>query len=415
MINDHSFIVKFFYIHSRYFRGLPQVRIFWYNAIITLQEAYMDRLPVYLDHAATTPPDEAVILAMTQCMRDIPYNASAAYSAAGAARRIHRLCRRQIGDMLLCPPDEIIFTSGGTEANNWVIHSFAGCHAVISAIEHHSVLEAARKADVRATIVMPDSSGFIHPEAIAAALTPETRLICLQAANNETGVIQNIKEVYAIAKPRGIHLHVDAVQAFGHIPLHATNCDSMSLSAHKIYGPRGIGALRIRTGAAVKPLLWGGKQESGLRAGTENTPAICGFHVAAKLAQEDMAQRAVRQKELLDPFIQQICASIPGARLLGSDRSRLPGIAALHLPGIPSEYAIAKLDMQGILVSGGAACASHDAAPSHVYSAMGLTDKEAACVLRISIGRHTTSEELTYTANALCALKPQPMNQSISR
>ena len=375
----------------------------------------MEKLPVYLDHAATTPPDETVISAMIACMKDVPYNASAAYSTAGAARRVHRLCRKQIAQMLRCQSDEIFFTSGGTEANNWAIRAFSSGHAVISVIEHHSVLKAARAASLCTTLIQPDTSGYISPDAIAAAITPDTRLVCLQAANNETGVIQPIREVYAITKPRGIHLHVDAVQAFGHIPLDASHCDSMSLSAHKLYGPRGIGALRIRTGASIPPLLYGGSQESGLRAGTENTPAICGFHAAAKLAEEDMQERASRQQRLLGSFIDEICRSVPGARVLGEGHSRLPSIAALLLPGILSEYAIAKLDMQGILVSGGAACASHDAQPSHVYTAMGLSPKEAACVLRISIGRHTTEADLAFAAKAICALTSQPENRNIFR
>ena len=358
----------------------------------------MDSKRIYLDHAATTFPEEAVILAMAECMRETPYNASAAYSAAGEARCIHRLCRRQLGAMLACPPEDIYFTSGGTEANNWAVRAFTGQHAVVAAIEHHSILASVRAAGCRMTLAAPDSSGYTHPEAILAALRPDTKLVCLQAANNETGVLQPYRELYAALHARGVHLHVDAVQAFGHIPVSAAYCDSMSLSAHKLYGPRGIGALRIRTGASIPPLLYGGSQESGLRAGTENTPAICGFHAAAKLAEEDMQERASRQQRLLGSFIDEICRSVPGARVLGEGHSRLPSIAALLLPGILSEYAIAKLDMQGILVSGGAACASHDAQPSHVYTAMGLSPKEAACVLRISIGRHTTEADLAFAA-----------------
>ena len=362
----------------------------------------MNKPVVYLDHAASTPPDEAVISAVAACMRDTPYNASAAYSAAGQARKAHRLCRAQLASMLACDPSEIVFTAGGTESNNWVIRAFAGSHMVVSAIEHHSVIEAAKAFASSVTLVQPDASGFVSPESVAAAVRPDTRLICLQAANNETGVLQPVREVHAIARARGVHLHADAVASFGHVPSDAHSCDSMSLSAHKFYGPRGAGALYIRSGAVLPPLLLGGSQERGLRAGTENTPAICGMRIAAQLAQADMDVRAQRERALLDAFVSEL--EPLGVTRLGGKRDRLPGTAALLLPGVPSETAIARLDMQGVLVSGGAACASRSGAPSHVYTAMGLTDQAAACVIRVSIGRYTTAEELTFAAQAVKAL-----------
>ncbi len=375
----------------------------------------MDSKRIYLDHAATTFPEEAVILAMAECMRETPYNASAAYSAAGEARRIHRLCRRQLGAMLACPPEDIYFTSGGTEANNWAVRAFAGQHAVVAAIEHHSILASVRAAGCRMTLAAPDSSGYTHPEAILAALRPDTKLVCLQAANNETGVLQPYRELYAALHARGIHLHVDAVQAFGHIPVSAAHCDSMSLSAHKLYGPRGAGALYIRSSAAIPPLLHGGRQEGGLRAGTENTPAIRGFDAAARMADEDMTQRDARERALLRDFVSALRAACPAIRLLGEGRARLPGVAALMIPGLFSERAIAALDLAGILVSGGAACASSDGKPSHVYLAMGLSPAEAACVLRVSIGRHTTAAELSSAAKALLGLIPAQAQQNTSR
>jgi len=377
----------------------------------------MDKPIIYLDHAATTASDEAVIAAMLECMRRVPFNASAAYGAAGEARKIHRLCRRQLASMLRCDPQEIFFTSGGTESNNWAAASFSGSHMVLSAIEHHSVLEAARACAASVTLVPPDKTGYVAPEAISAAVRPDTKLICLQRANNETGVIQPLREVYAIARARGIHLHVDAVAAFGHIPLDASCCDSMSLSAHKLCGPRGVGALYIRSGAQVRPLLHGGGQEGGMRAGTENTPAIRGFHVAAELAQQDLAARAKREQALLDAFVSSL--QDVGVRRLGEDRARLPGVCALLLPGVSAERAIAALDLKGILISGGAACASQSGKPSHVYTAMGLDEQAAARVVRISIGRHTTDAELACAAQALKALIsefiPAPARQNTSR
>ena len=373
----------------------------------------MDKPFIYLDHAATTAPDDAVVSAVADCMRNAAYNASAAYSAAGQARRVHRLCRAQLASMLACDPQEILFTSGGTESNNWAVRAFFGSHMVISAIEHHSVLEAAQACASSVTLVSPSASGLVAPEAIAAAIRPDTKLICLQAANNETGVLQPIKEVFAISKSRGIHLHVDAVAAFGHVPLDARLCDSMSLSAHKFYGPRGAGALFIRNGTAIPPLLLGGGQERGLRAGTENTPAICGMHIAAQLAAEDMTKRALHERALLDAFVSDL--NTYGVTQLGKDQNRLPGVAALLLPGISSEEAIAALDMQGILVSGGAACASRSGRPSHVYTAMGLNENAASRVIRVSIGRHTTAEELSTAAQAIKRLIPAPAHQNTSR
>lgn len=354
---------------------------------------------VYLDHAATTPAEGEVIAAMAECMRHAAANPSAAYDAAGEARRVQRLCRNFLAEMLRVDSGDIVFTSGGTEGNNQAVQSFLVGHAVIAAIEHASVLMPARLCD--ATLVPPDPTGRVSPEAIAAALRPDTRLICLQAANNETGVIQPISEVGEMARRRRIHFHVDAVQAFGHIPVDARCCDSLAVSAHKFGGPRGIGALYVRPGAQVKPLLLGGGQESGLRSGTENTPAIRGMHAAAELAAADMADRARRESALMADFIARLRAAIPTLRVLGEDQPRLPGIAALHFPGMNTEKAIAALDLLGVMVSGGAACGSRDHAPSHVYTGMGLSPREAREVVRVSVGRHTAEEELCYAAECI--------------
>lgn len=359
-------------------------------------------MKVYLDHAATTQPEEAVIHAMTDAMRCAYANPSSAYGAAGEARRIARLCRMQLAQMLSCTQQEICFTSGGTEANNWAVRAFAGRHMVVSSIEHASVLEAAKRLAGEVTWVAPDASGAVSAEAVLRAVRPDTALVCLQAANNETGVLQPVQAVYESVRARGIHLHVDAVQAFGHVPVCAACCDSMSLSAHKLYGPRGIGALYIRQGKRLAPVMLGGHQEKGLRAGTENTPAIAGFCAAAKLAQADMAERACRERNLLEGFAAEIRAAVPKARVLGEAAARLPGILALLLPGVESEMAIAKLDLRGVMVSGGAACASGSV--SHVYGAMGLDRAAAACVLRISVGRHTTAQELRYAAEQICEI-----------
>lgn len=358
---------------------------------------------IYLDHAATTPADARVIDAMARCMREAWANPSAAYSAAGEARRELRLARREIAGMLNATPQEIIFTSGGTEANNQAVALAAGGHAVVSAIEHASVLNAARALCREVTLVQPDKDGRVSPEAVFAAVRPDTRLISVQFANNETGVIQPVAEIGAMARARRVPFHCDAVQAFGHVPVDvkALNADLVTLSGHKLYGPRGVGALYARQGVSLPPLIHGGGQELGLRAGTENVPAICGLRVAAELARANMEERAERERALLAGFVEDVKRRVPGCRVLGENVQRLPGIVALLLPGVTAEAAIARLDGMGILVSGGAACAAREQQPSHVYRAMGLTDDEAGRVIRISIGRGTTRESLRVVAEAL--------------
>lgn len=357
-------------------------------------------MSIYLDHAATTPADERVIAAMTDCMRRAFANPSAAYSAAGYARKAHRAARQTVSRMLGCDQSEVFFTSGGTESSNWAMRIGKGRHVVVSAIEHASVLEAARAYAGSVTLVQPDPNGVIRPETVEAAIRPDTALISAQWANNETGVLQPVREIGKIARKHGILFHTDAVQAFGHVPVSVENIDLLSLSAHKFYGPRGAGCLYVRSGAKLPALLHGGGQESGLRAGTENTPAICGLGVAAELAEQDMTERAERERALLDLFVSEL--SDCGIRVLGGER--LPGVMALWIPGHESETLIAKLDMQGIQVSGGAACAAGSHQPSHVYRAMGLSEQEARCVLRVSVGRMNTPDDMRAAAHALRSL-----------
>lgn len=352
---------------------------------------------IYLDHAATTPTDERVAACMTQTMRTAWANPSAAYSEAGNARKAMRIARGQIASLLHADASSVYFTSGGTESNAWAMTAARGKHAVISAIEHASVLEAANRYAAEVTLVQPDETGVIRPETVAAAIRPDTALVSVQWANNETGVLQPIREIRAVTGR--IPLHVDAVQAFGHVAVDASLCDLMSLSAHKLYGPRGIGALYIAPGMRLAPMIPGGHQEMNLRAGTENVPAIAGFGEAARLAQEDLIQRAEAERALMHDFIRQI--HIPGLRVLGESAPRLPGVCALYLPQLPSEKAIMKMDLRGFCLSGGAACHAGDGQPSHVYRAMGLSERDAACVVRISIGRSTTKEALAACAQAL--------------
>ena len=357
---------------------------------------------IYLDHAATTPTDERVIEAMARCMREQWRNPSAAYAGAGAARRALREARASVAALVGATPQEIRFTSGGTEANNQALLSARGGHAVVSAIEHASVLNAARALCASVTLVTPDADGRVSPEAVMRALRPDTRLISVQLANNETGVLQPVAEIGALARERRVPLHCDAVQAAGHIPVDvkALRVDFLTLSGHKLYGPRGVGALIVREGASVPPLIRGGAQEFGSRAGTENLPGIAGLGAAATLALSDMAAEAGRERALLEAFVGEVRRRVPEAALLGEDAPRLPGVAALLMPRLTSEAAIAALDVRGMEVSGGAACASLERAVSHVYTAMGLSPADAARVIRVSIGRGTTEEDLRQAAEA---------------
>ena len=348
-------------------------------------------MTVYLDHAATTAADDRVIDAMTRCMRMA--NPSAAYSAAGEGRREMRLARQQIARMLCVDHAGIVFTSGGSEANAWAMS--ISQEAAVSAVEHASILSAAPGA----ARIAVDENGVVTPEAVRRALRPDTKLVSVQWANNETGVLHPIREIYPLVKKHGALLHVDAVQAFGHVPVDASLCDLMSLSAHKLYGPRGAGALYIAPGMRLAPMIPGGHQEMNLRAGTENVPAIAGFGEAARLAAEDLPERAEHERALMAEFIGQL--QIPGLRVLGEGAPRLPGVTALYLPNLPSEKAIMKMDLRGFCLSGGAACHAGDGTPSHVYRAMGLSEKDAACVVRVSIGRGTTKQALAACAQAL--------------
>ena len=359
-------------------------------------------MSIYLDHAATTPADERVIEAMAQCMRECYANPSAAYSFAGQARKAQRLARQTVSRILGCDQNAVFFTSGGTESNNWAMQVAKGKHAVLSATEHASVLEAAKVYAASFTLVQPDENGLIRPERVEAAMRPDTALVSVQWANNETGVIQPVRPIARIAHKYGVLFHTDAVQAFGHVPVDVQEIDLLSLSAHKFYGPRGVGCLFVKSGVSLPALLHGGEQEGGLRAGTENTPAICGLGKAAELAEKDMEERAAREKTLLQRFVQSLGSS--RVRVLGEQGERLPGVMALHIPGHESEMLIARLDLKGIQVSGGAACAAGSGEPSHVYRAMGLSDREAKCVLRISVGRANTEEDIICAANALRSL-----------
>ena len=370
---------------------------------------------IYLDHAATTPPDARAVEAMNACARTAWMNPGAAYAAAGEARGALRHAREAVASAIGAEPEEVLFTSGGTEGNNHALTLAAGGHAVLSAIEHASVLNAARRWCREVTLINPDASGRVFPEDVERALRPDTRLISMMFANNETGVMQPVEEIGALARARRIPFHCDAVQAFGRAPVDVRACraDLLTLSAHKCGGPRGVGALYVRMGTPLEALIRGGGQEFGLRSGTENVPAAAGFGVAASIVQSELAGNAARERALTAAFARKLATFIPECSVLGDGAPRAPGIMAVLLPGLSSEQAIADLDQMDILVSGGAACAARTREISHVYRAMGLDEASARCVLRVSIGRTTTAEELDIAADAIARVYGRRVRLSV--
>jgi cysteine desulfurase len=358
---------------------------------------------IYLDYAATTAPEPVVIDAVTECMRDLTVNPSASYSASGP-------CRKKINDIKLIlsesiggKPQEIFFTSGGSESNNWALKQAAGKHVIIGASEHKSVLTAAKNMGCDISLVTPDRNGVISPESVLKAIRHDTKLISIQFVNNETGAINPITKIGEIAAEMKIPFHCDSVAGYGHVPISVSDShiSYLSVSAHKLYGPRGIGFLYIKQGIATSPLISGGDQENGRRGGTENLPGICGFGEAVKLSFTNQENECNRLRALRKSFLDILATKAPQIHETITGDNIYPGIISLMLPGFASEKMITLLDMKGILVSGGAACNSISHSPSHVLVSMGLTPKEANEVIRVSMGRNTTQSEIETAAEAI--------------
>lgn len=365
---------------------------------------------VYLDHAASSPPSPAVVDAVMRATRDLYGNPSSAHRLGAAADRALAAARQSVADALGAAPAELVFTSGGTEANALAVAGVAarsrGRHVVVSAIEHAAVQRNVAALAARGwelTLVPPDSRGVVGVEAVAAALRPDTALVCLMAVNNEVGTRQPCEEVSALLasrRPRP-HLHVDAVQAFGHGALRPSRlgADSVALSGHKIGGPKGSGALWLRPGARVSPLWEGGGQERGLRAGTENVPALVGFGVAADEVAGRGAETWSAWAARRDRF-EALCQSlVPGARPTAPGAPRSPHICSLRLRDLPAEPLLHALEARGVIASAGSACAARAKGQSHVLKALGVPETEA--VLRFSLGPATDDAALARAAEAL--------------
>lgn len=370
---------------------------------------------IYLDHAATTPPLPEVCDTMISYMKSEWGNPSSLYDFSDEPRRAVLDARAHTAALIHADPKRIFFTSGGSESDSWALIGCArllrckGNHIIVSAIEHHAILHAAAFLEDEGfdiTYLMPDAAGFIHPENLLKAMRPDTILVSIMMANNEIGTIQPISDLAYIAHSNGCEgclFHTDAVQAYGQIPIDVKRLgiDLLSASAHKIYGPKGIGLLYIRDGVTLTPLIFGGGQESGIRGGTENVPAIAGFGVAAKIAFNQMRSTMRHEIALRNYLIQRVLHEIPFCQLNGSHQNRLPGNANFSFEYVEGSSLLMMLDAQGICASSGSACASSSAEPSHVLTAIGLSDELAHASLRLTLGRNTTKKELDLVVSIL--------------
>jgi cysteine desulfurase len=369
---------------------------------------------IYFDHNATTPVDPEVLAAMLPYFSAEYGNASSIHSFGQGTRGAVERARSSVAALLGAQPSEIAFTSGGTESDNLAIFGIAGGesstrrHIITTQIEHSAALhscEALAKRGIDVTFLPVNSAGVINPGEVRKAIRPETVLITVMHANNEIGTLQPLEEIGVIAKDADVWFHTDAVQSVGKVALdvNALGVDLLSLSAHKIYGPKGVGAIYVRTGTPMEPLMFGGSHERDRRPGTENVPGIVGLGRAAELAREKLAEDSARISHLRDKFEKGVTAAVAGAKVNGADAARVPNTSNIMFPDISSESLLIALDMKGIACSSGSACSSGAVKPSHVLTAIGLASSEARSSLRFSLGRHTTEADV----DAVLALIPQ--------
>lgn len=367
---------------------------------------------IYMDHAATTSVKPEVLDTMLPYFTEKYGNASSIYSLGREAKKSIDDAREKVAHALGSLPKEIFFTAGGTEADNWALEGVAfanmtkGKHIITSNIEHHAVLHTCKfleKQGFEVTYVPVDDKGIINVEDIRKAIRPDTILISVMFANNEIGTIQPIKEIGALAKEKGIYFHTDAVQAIGnvHINVKDMNIDLLSLSAHKFYGPKGVGVLYIRDGVRISSFMNGGAQERGKRASTENVAGIVGLGKAIELANENIDKYNAKLKKLRDRAIKEILQKIPDSRLNGDPERRLPGNVNISFEFIEGESILLMLDMKGICASSGSACTSGSLDPSHVLLAIGLPHEIAHGSLRLTFGEENTDSDLDYLLETL--------------
>ena len=396
---------------------------------------------VYIDYNATTPVDPEVLDAMLPYFSADFANASSIHTPGQRARSAVETAREQVAALIGAKPQEIIFTSGGTESDNHAIfgmvnpalsqdsatpHDNVGAqhaapltpgrvprpHIITATIEHEAVLnacQAAEKQGVSVAYLAVNQEGLVDPESVERAIRPETVLITIMHANNELGTIQPLEKIGRIANERKVYFHTDAVQSVGKFPVdvNALNVDLLSLSGHKLYAPKGIGALYVRTGTRINQLLHGGHHQRGFRPGTENVAGIVGLGKAAEIAQRDFAIRADRLASLRRKLEEGLLARIPDVRVNASNAPRVPNTANILFAGIEGEALVIALDLKGLACSVGAACSSGAVEPSHVLTAIGLTQEEAKSSLRFSLGRYTTGAEIDFALEVIPAAVAQ--------
>lgn len=372
----------------------------------------MEKRIIYLDNAATTPMDSEVLESMLSFMREQYGNPSAIYSMGSSAKKAVNQAKRRIAAILNAKQEEIFFTAGGTEADNWALkmvmetYRYKGRHLITTAIEHHAILHTCRYLEtqgVEVTYLGVDEDGVIDLEELKQAIRPDTVLISVMFANNEVGTVEPIREIGEIARERGILFHTDAVQAFGQVPIDTEemHIDLLSASGHKINGPKGVGFLYIRSGLELHSMLHGGAQESGRRAGTENVPGIAGMAVAAQKAADNMKTKGAAEMKLRDYLIDRIEREIPYCRLNGHRTKRLPGNVNFSFRFIQGESLVLMLDRKGICTSSGSACTSGELNPSHVLLALGRNEEEAEGALRITLSEKNSMEEMEFVVECL--------------
>ncbi len=362
---------------------------------------------IYLDHASTTPTDPEVVEAMLPWFSEEFGNPSTVYSLGLTAASAVQEARESIAAIIGAEADEIYFTSGGTESDNWAITGAAdaqqkkGRHLITSTIEHHAILETMEYLEKRGyevTRVPVDSGGLVDPEAVRKAIRPDTILVSIMHGNNEVGTVEPIAEIGKITREAGVLFHSDVVQTAGKMPLDVStlNVDMLSMSAHKFYGPKGVGLMYLRKRARITPLFHGGAQERGRRAGTLNVPGIVGMAKALELCRDRMADDAARETELRDRLWAGLSTNIEAIYINGDMAHRLPNNLNVRLDGIEGESMILMLDMEGICVSSGSACTTGSLEPSHVLLGLGIPQELAHGSLRVTLGRSTTAEHIDH-------------------
>ncbi|MCI8549676.1 MAG: cysteine desulfurase NifS [Lachnospiraceae bacterium] len=372
----------------------------------------MEQQLIYLDNAATTKVNPKVLEAMLPYFSEKFGNPSAVYGFASANKQAITEARENIAEILGAKTEEIYFTAGGSESDNWALKAAAeayeskGKHIITTKIEHHAILHTCDYLESRGfeiTYLDVDEAGVVDMEQLKGAIRPDTILISIMFANNEIGTIEPIADIGKLAKENGILFHTDAVQAFGHVPIKVDEMgiDMLSASGHKLNGPKGIGFLYIRKGVKIRSFVHGGAQERKRRAGTENVPGIIGIGVAAKLCEETMEERSAREKKLRDHLIDRVMKEIPYTRLNGHRTSRLPNNANFSFQFVEGESMLIMLDMAGICASSGSACTSGSLDPSHVLLAIGLPHEIAHGSLRLTLGEDTTLEQIDYVVDKL--------------